>query len=799
MPKALSNLVGPGPGRNLAALAALLAGCASGPLGVRPEIKDPFTTSGTRDDITITFEIRDDDMTESSVRVEYSLDSGASWNAARLVPVPGASGRVVGSSLKGIWPRSDWTQCQVKWDSWTPRVGVTGDTPVRLRLTPSDVDGEGTPRELDLSVNNHYAGLQVSHTTVDLGEALEGVDEPPPVPFDITITNSNGASSTTLLWNTSVSSPWLTRTPQSDLVTGITTGSATVSISADVDGAGLTAAGSPYSATLTITGTDKTSSQAAHDGTQTVAVSLRVRKPQPAIKIHDGTPGENVLTQLVFSCDAGGAPPADQGFVVENDGDLADKGSVLIWSAADDVGSPDWLSYSPSGNAAGLAKNAGDAVTVSVDNTGLAPGTYTAHITISGSGSNGTATKTGSKTVTVTLTVRAPGLSLSPAGPLTFAYGVEGKPYTPDTKIVTVTSTGNAALNWSVTYPVPGSRPAWLTVSPESGGPLAPMQTQQVTITVDATGLPGSTTDYTATIRFNVAGYPSASKDLVVKFHVYEQATLVRSPSSLSFTAVRGESSPPAQTISISRLAGTNVAPLTWSVSDDAAWLWCSPTSGTCTTETDTVSVGVNHGGLSVGNYSATITVTAPEASNTVTISVNLSVEITIGTGTTSSSSFPMNTDRHDERTQVIYLASEIGAPFTINRLRLYVTTVPGQRLNNWTIRMKHTTLDSFETPAWSTGWTVCYQADTTISTTGWVTFNFTTPFAYNGTSNLMVDFSFNNGRYTSAGACRVTNVGSPRTIYFYTNSEYGNPLNWTAGTPPPMTATSIPNIQLAP
>ena len=74
------------------------------------------------------------------------------------------------------------------------------------------------------------------------------------------------------------------------------------------------------------------------------------------------------------------------------------------------------------------------------------------------------------------------------------------------------------------------------------------------------------------------------------------------------------------------------------------------------------------------------------------------------------------------------------------------MSTIPGQTLNNWTIRLKHTSLSSYTTASLdASGWTTVYQANQTISATGWVDFVFSTPFAYNGTSNLLIDFSHNN------------------------------------------------------
>jgi ELWxxDGT repeat protein len=169
-----------------------------------------------------------------------------------------------------------------------------------------------------------------------------------------------------------------------------------------------------------------------------------------------------------------------------------------------------------------------------------------------------------------------------------------------------------------------------------------------------------------------------------------------------------------------------------------------------------------------------------------------------VGSGTSGTSVLPLYTYYHDQRTQCIYLQSEIGGAKAISGLALNITTVPGQTMNNWTIRMKHTALASYGTASWeSTGWTTVYQANETISTTGLRAFTFATPFAYNGTSNLMVDFSFDNSTFTTAGGVTYTTSSTTRTIHYYTDSELGSPSTWAGSSPTPQTSTLLPNLVL--
>ncbi len=204
-------------------------------------------------------------------------------------------------------------------------------------------------------------------------------------------------------------------------------------------------------------------------------------------------------------------------------------------------------------------------------------------------------------------------------------------------------------------------------------------------------------------------------------------------------------------------------------------------------------------------------TVTAQDANNYTVASYTGTAALSgLGTGTTSTGtigtgtstwSFPLYTYYHDSRTQVIYLASELSGAHTITALALNVSTLPGQTLNYWTIRMKHTSLASYTTASMdgaSSGWTTVYQANQTISTTGWVTFSFTTTFAYDGTDNLMIDFSHNNSSYTSYGAVYSTTMTTTRSAYAYSDSGYGDPLSWSGTISPSVYgSTSIPNVRL--
>ena len=141
---------------------------------------------------------------------------------------------------------------------------------------------------------------------------------------------------------------------------------------------------------------------------------------------------------------------------------------------------------------------------------------------------------------------------------------------------------------------------------------------------------------------------------------------------------------------------------------------------------------------------------------------------------------YPLATEYQDSRTQVIYLANEIGRTGLIRGLALDVVTIPGQRMNHWTIRMKHTSKNQFSPCSLEeTGWTEVYRSNQVINTTGWNWFEFQTPFEYNGTDNLMVDFRYDNGSSSRHGQCRWSSATGERGLCVYSNAPEGESPHW--------------------
>lgn len=272
-------------------------------------------------------------------------------------------------------------------------------------------------------------------------------------------------------------------------------------------------------------------------------------------------------------------------------------------------------------------------LTASVVIGNLAPGTYSSSVSISVDNSLKTTVLPVTLTVTASSASTSPILNVSPMS-LGFLGTVGGS--TPSAQAVNIGNTGGGTLTWTATEAVP-----WLTLSPSSG-----TNTGSLTAMVNLVGLAAGT--YTGTISVNAAG--ASTQNISVALTVASGTTATTgtpsislTPSTLGFTATAGGTNPASKTLAITNTTGGT---LTWTLSDDAAWLTTNIASGTTTTEVDTITANVNTAGLASGTYSATITVTPSGGSLTPkTIPVTLS----LSTPSTASSVLAWNANTESD------------------------------------------------------------------------------------------------------------------------------------------------------
>ena len=192
---------------------------------------------------------------------------------------------------------------------------------------------------------------------------------------------------------------------------------------------------------------------------------------------------------------------------------------------------------------------------------------------------------------------------------------------------------------------------------------------------------------------------------------------------------------------------------------------------------------------------------TANSFTGSVTIAGSVGESVAaIGNGT-NGSVYPLSTYYKDRRSQIIYLKEQVGTARPLTALSLFVMTKPDRTLSNFTIRLKHTTLAAYNAQSeWETvGWTTVYQGHTAVTSTGWVQFAFSTPFAFDGVNNLLVDLSFNNNSYgdDDAGICRASTSSVDRVLAAQFDDTQGDPLGWNGLTPSPNRIKIVPDIRL--
>lgn len=126
---------------------------------------------------------------------------------------------------------------------------------------------------------------------------------------------------------------------------------------------------------------------------------------------------------------------------------------------------------------------------------------------------------------------------------------------------------------------------------------------------------------------------------------------------------------------------------------------------------------------------------------------------VIIGSGT-ATSSFPFYTLYEDARTQTLFTADELLAagavPGIMDRIGYNVATVGTPAMNSFMIRVTTVPAATASLSAFVTnGLTTVYGPTTyAVSSTGWNTIDFDTPFSWNGTDNIIIDVSFNNSNW---------------------------------------------------
>ncbi len=172
------------------------------------------------------------------------------------------------------------------------------------------------------------------------------------------------------------------------------------------------------------------------------------------------------------------------------------------------------------------------------------------------------------------------------------------------------------------------------------------------------------------------------------------------------------------------------------------------------------------------------------------------------GTGTTftSSTGYPtlFGNYWYQDWSQMVYTAAELQAmglsAGNITSLTFNMGAQPdATTINGYSIRLGATSnsvLTGFETTGLTT---VLGPVNYTVPAIGNVTFNLTTPYVWDGTSNIIIDIR-GTGGFGSANATTQFTATTGNTVVFANSGFSNNPNFWTSN-PTATTSTSRPNV----
>ena len=183
--------------------------------------------------------------------------------------------------------------------------------------------------------------------------------------------------------------------------------------------------------------------------------------------------------------------------------------------------------------------------------------------------------------------------------------------------------------------------------------------------------------------------------------------------------------------------------------------------------------------------YSFTVSANATYVANFTEVSTpdpGTATEITIGNGSSTNAYLPTYAYYNYSLTEQIYTAAEIGQAGTITSISFKVGNSKSTT-RNVDLYLKHTTKTAFTS---KTGWEALSASDkvfsgnVTFNASGWTTITLSTPFVYNGTSNLIVGMDDNTGSYVSSSSNSpkfyVYSTSANRALRIYNDNTNYNP-----------------------
>jgi uncharacterized protein (TIGR03437 family) len=384
-------------------------------------------------------------------------------------------------------------------------------------------------------------------------------------------------------------------------------GNTTAPLSVSVNPAGLTPG--TYTATVYVT------SAAPGSAAQSIPVVMKVT--------NDPTIAASV-SELKFPYQIGQTAPASRSVKL-----TSTTGVVLNYSAslATTTCGSSWLLLN--GATSTVSGVTDDSLTVSIATTGITAATPACAGTLTISAINpatGAAALGSPITIAVTLYVSTTAqLVLTPADPPVFTVGVGAQSPTPQT--IMLTSSSSDVLTYTVAFD-PNNTVKWLFVNIVNGSTAA--NSNGLTIFVIPSGLAAGTYKGTVTVTATGPGGAAvANSPVTIPITLNVTAgSLTLSATDVSFEQTLGGPAPATQTVTIGSSGQTlNYTAVANSNTTLANWLSVAPATGNTSTG-GAVTVAVDGSKLVPGTYTGTIVVTSPGAGNSpATINVHFKVD----------------------------------------------------------------------------------------------------------------------------------------------------------------------------
>lgn len=300
-------------------------------------------------------------------------------------------------------------------------------------------------------------------------------------------------------------------------------------------------------------------------------------------------------TSLAFASTGGVAPPT-QTFRATS------SGSALSFTlSASTTSGGSWLAAAPSGGTTPLD------ISVSVNPTGLAAGTYAGSVTVTSAGASNSP-----QTVGVTLTVSDATTPTISASPTMLSFALAGGSQAATQNLQVNGAPSGLAFTASAGTTSGGD---WLSVSPLSGS---------VPATLAVVANPGSLSPGTYQGAITLSASTSNSPVTVPVTLLVTNSALTATPTSLSFNSLAGGAVNP-QNVNVGSSGSMLSFDASATTNSGGNWLTVTPASGTTP---GTLSVAANPTGLAAGTYLGTVLVTSGGASNSP-----LSIPVTLVVG----------------------------------------------------------------------------------------------------------------------------------------------------------------------